>query len=83
MTGDGDTDDRGLRRYGADCARRTDLRALVSVVGIGMADLPAGILASGLAALLRRRRAALTNGLIPSKSMHKLKGLSNFSPPVN
>ncbi|TQV70258.1 ion transporter [Denitrobaculum tricleocarpae] len=37
--------------------------SLVGVVGIGMAALPAGILASGLADLLRRRRAALTKQL--------------------
>ncbi len=37
--------------------------SLVGVVGIGMAALPAGILASGMADLLRRRRAALTKQL--------------------
>lgn len=37
--------------------------SLVGVVGIGIAALPAGILASGMADLLRRRRAALTKEL--------------------
>ena len=37
--------------------------SLVGVVGIGIAALPAGILASGMADLLRRRRAELTKQL--------------------
>ena len=37
--------------------------ALVTVVGVGMAALPAGILASGLADQLKRKREQLTNQL--------------------
>lgn len=57
--------------------------ALVAVVGIGMAALPAGILASGMADRLRRTReelaeklrAALADGVIDADEEHEIEEL--------